>query len=70
MTPPPPPETLTERAISAEILNRLDVISLQLAELVDAWRAYQPIAESFGRGGILGARAAARQRRKANGHEH
>lgn len=68
MTPPASPETLTLPEILTEIDGRLQRVEAIVTELAEAWREYQGIAESFARGGILGARTAARQWRRNGDH--
>lgn len=49
---------------SAEILAEIRSVSARLAALEADWHALRPIAEGFSRGGVLGARGAARAARR------
>ncbi len=48
-----------------EILAHVKGMSARLAALEADWQAFKPIAEGFSRGGVLGARSAAKVARRA-----
>jgi hypothetical protein len=56
------PDLITDS--NRELGERITRIENMLAELLSAWRRYEPVIGAYQRGGLLAARTA----RKQNGH--